>query len=182
MPKWDSDKIFSISAFVISVATLVTLMYQSKIMREHQEKSSFPKLELWHNNGDTRYQLQLSNTGMGPAILEGIQVIYNDSIYDIDPASFAHSYKDTLKTRWPLGTSSLKEGRVIEPGMKVYPINISDDSVRRHPIAELFRTEEATVVIRYSSVYEHLWEIKGTGTAPMLLDEDPIVIKQLLGD
>ena len=182
MPKWDSDKIFSVSAFVISVATLVTLMYQSKIMREHQEKTSFPKLELWHNNGDTRYQLQLSNTGLGPAVLEEIKILYKDSIYDLDPASFAHLYKDTLVTRFPLGTSSLRPGRVIEPGVKVFPINIRYDSVALHPIANLFRSEEAMVMIKYSSVYQHLWQIKGTGTAPYLLDEDPVVIKQLLGD
>lgn len=182
MAKWDSDKIFSVSAFVISVATLVTLMYQSKIMREHQEKTSFPKLELWHNIGDTRYQLELKNTGVGPAILESVQIVYEDSIYNMDPASFAKSYKDTIPTLLPLGTSSLRAGRVIEPGVNIWPINISTDSVRNHPITQLFWLEEATVVIRYSSVYEHQWEIKGTGTAPILLDQEPTVIQQLLGD
>lgn len=182
MSKWDSDKIFSVSAFVISLATLATLVYQSQIMREHQEKTSFPKLELWNNNSDTRYQLELKNTGLGPAVLEEIKVIFNDSIYNLDPASFAHFYKDSLRTRFPLGTSSLRKGRVIEPGVRVWPINISYDSIRKHPIANLFRSEEATVIIRYSSVYQHQWEIRGSGTAPTLVDEEPIVIKQLLGD
>ncbi|WP_420580828.1 hypothetical protein [Reichenbachiella sp.] len=182
MSKWDSDKIFSVSAFIISVATLATLVYQSQIMREHQEKTSFPKLELWNNNSDSRYQLELKNTGLGPAILEDIQVIFKDSVYQLDPASFAHYYKDTLKIRYPLGTSSLRKGRVIEPGVKVWPINISYDSIRSHPIANLFRSQDAQVVIRYSSVYQQYWEIVGTGTAPSLLDEDPLVIDQLLGD
>ncbi|MEO9802577.1 MAG: hypothetical protein ABJF04_04980 [Reichenbachiella sp.] len=182
MSKWDSDKIFSVSAFVISVATLATLVYQSQIMREHQEKTSFPKLELWNNNNGKNYQLELKNTGLGPAILEDIKVIFNDSIYDMDPASFAHLYKDSLNARLPLGTSSLRKGRVIEPGVRVWPININSDSIRKHPIANLFRREGASVVIRYSSVYQHQWEIRGTGTAPTLVDEEPIVIKQLLGD
>ncbi|MEP2025924.1 MAG: hypothetical protein ABJH98_05345 [Reichenbachiella sp.] len=182
MSKWDSDKIFSVSAFIISVATLATLVYQSKIMREHQEKTSFPKLELWHNIGDSRYQLELKNTGMGPAILESIQVEFKDSIYDMDPASFAKIYKDTIQDILPLSTSSLKAGRVVEPGINIWPINISTDSVRNHPITKLFWSEDATVVIRYSSVYEHHWEIKGTGTAPILLEEEPVIIKQLIGD
>ncbi|MEO9966692.1 MAG: hypothetical protein ABJF11_12925 [Reichenbachiella sp.] len=182
MSKWDSDKIFSVSAFLISVATLATLVYQSQIMREHQEKTSFPKLELWNNNSDTRYQLELKNTGMGPAILEEIKVVFNDSTYELDPAQFAHRYKDTLNALYPLGTSSLRKGRVIEPGVRAWPINISYDSIRNHPIANIFRSEEATVIIRYSSVYQHQWEIIGTGTAPTLLDEEPQVIKKLLGD
>ncbi|WP_422359487.1 hypothetical protein [Reichenbachiella sp.] len=182
MSKWDSDKIFSVSAFIISVATLATLVYQSQIMREHQEKTSFPKLELWNNNSDSRYQLELKNTGMGPAILEDIQVIFEDSIYQLDPASFARYFKDTLKTSYPLGTSSLRKGRVIEPGVRVWPINISYDSIKSHPIANVFRSEKAKVVIRYSSVYQHQWEIVGIGTVPNLLDEDPQIIDQLLGD
>lgn len=180
--KWDSDKIFSVSAFIISVATLATLVYQSQIMREHQEKTSFPKLELWNNTLDSKYQLELKNTGLGPAILESIEVIFNDSTYHIDPATFAHLYKDTLDSRLPLGTSSLSPGRVIEPGVKVWPINIVSDSIKQHPIANLFKSENAKVVIRYSSVYQHQWEVAGTGVAPILLDEDPLVIKQLLGD
>lgn len=182
MAKWDSDKIFSVSAFIISVATLATLVYQSQIMREHQEKTSFPKLELWNNNGDSLYQLELKNTGLGPAILESIKVVYNDSIYNLDPARFARYYKDSLDTRYPLGTSSLRTGRVIEPGVRVWPINIRTDSITQHPLANLFRTQQASVIIRYSSVYQQLWEIKGIGTTPVLLDEDPLIIDQLLGD
>lgn len=182
MSKWDSDKIFSVSAFIISVATLATLVYQSQIMREHQEKTSFPKLELWNNNTDSRFQLELKNTGLGPAIIEDIKVVFKDSTYNLDPASFARRYKDSLDSRYPLGTSSLRKGRVIEPGIRVWPINISDDSIQHHPIANLFRSQEAQVIIRYSSVYQQYWEIVGTGTAPTLLDEDPLVIDQLLGD
>lgn len=182
MAKWDSDKIFSVSAFIISVATLATLVYQSQIMREHQEKTSFPKLELWNNNYDRKYQLELKNTGLGPAILESIQVIYKDSTYNMDPARFAYHYGDTLEGSYPLGTSTLKAGRVIEPGVKVWPINITYDSIRSHPIAHIFRSVEAEVVIRYSSVYEHQWELKGTGSTPVLIEKEPEVIKSLLGD
>ena len=42
--KWNGEKSVSIAALVISVATLVSLMYQAKIMREHEIKSAFPKL------------------------------------------------------------------------------------------------------------------------------------------
>lgn len=182
MSKWDSDKIFSVSAFIISLATLVTLVYQSQIMREHQEKTSFPKLELWNNTSHNKYQLELKNTGLGPAILEDIKIVFNDSTYNLDPANFAHQYLDTLEQIYPLGNSSLQPGRVIEPGVKVWPLNIKYDSIRKHPIAKLFRSNSAQAVIRYSSVYEQHWEIKGTGTAPRLLHEEPVIIKQLLGD
>lgn len=180
MSKWDSDKIFSVSAFIISVATLATLVYQSQIMREHQEKTSFPKLEIWNNNGDRHYQLELKNTGLGPAIFEEIKIIYNDSTYKMDPGQFASNYADTLSSRLPLSTTSLRPGRVIEPGIRVWPINITYDSIRKHPIANIFRREEAKLVIKYSSVYEHQWSLEGIGTVPVLTEEEPSVIRQLL--
>ena len=180
MAKWDSDKIFSVSAFVISVATLVTLMYQSKIMREHEENSSFPKLELWNNNNDSRYQLYLVNTGLGPAIIEDIKVVYKDSIYDMDPARFARNYIDSMDVKYPLGTSTISKGKIIQPGGELFPINIRMDSIHLHPLVKPFNQNEFKVVIKYSSVYRQMWKLDGLRSIPKLIDEDPVVIEEML--
>lgn len=179
---WNSEKIVSTLALIISLVTLVTLMYQSKLMREHQEKSSFPKLETWSNTSNTRYQFEIKNTGLGPAIIEDIKIVYEDSTYDIGPRNFALAYLDSIPG-YKFSTTSITPGRIIEPGSKVWPINIQLDTlIWEHPIAKLFRSQKARVIIRYSSVYEKHWEIQGIGRVPVLLDNDPKVIEGLLGD
>lgn len=178
--RWNSEKIVSLSALIISLATLITLMYQSKIMREHEENSSFPKLELWNNTLDSKYQLELRNTGLGPAILENIKISYQDSIYDIDPRSFAKMYLDTVQFRYSLGTSTLSKGRIIQPGDYIWPIQIIKDSTYMHPLIEIFGEGEARVIINYSSVYGQHWQINGIGSIPELLKEKPKVINEML--
>lgn len=178
--RWNSEKVLSLSALVISLATLVTLMYQSKIMREHEENSSFPKLELWNNNLDTKYQLELKNTGLGPGILEDIKIAYKDSIYDLDPRGFARLYLDTVKFPYSLGTSTLVKGRIVQPGEKIWPIQILKDSAYKHPLVEIFGSGEANVIINYSSVYRQHWQIEGIGSIPILQEEEPQVISKML--
>lgn len=179
--KWSGDKLLGISALVISLATLISLVYQSRLMREHEMKSSFPKLELWHNNNSERFQLVLMNTGLGPAIIEDYYITYGDSIYQMDQQEFAHLYSDSIKVV-SFNSSSLRKGRIIQPGSEMNLVTLRLDSLKNHPLKTVFRTGEAELTLRYSSVYQQMWEINGVADIPTLLRDNPIVITRMMED
>ena len=179
--KWSGDKLVGISALVISLATLFTLIYQSRLMREHEMKSAFPKLELWHSNTSERFQLVLMNTGLGPAIIEDYYIMYADSLYQMDQQQFAHLSSDSIKNV-SFSSSSLRKGRIIQPGSEIKLISLKVDSVGNHPLKPLFIDNAADLTIKYSSVYHQMWEINGTADIPTLLGENPAVITRMMED
>lgn len=180
--KWSGDKLLGVSALIISLATLISLIYQARIMREHEMKSVFPKLELWNNRSDGKYSLTLVNTGVGPAMIEEVKVLYKDSLYDFDQAQFTRRYLDTLENlSW--GSSNIPKGRIIQAGQTVTTLQAFKDSTMKvNPIEVLWGNDAATLIIKYSSVYEQKWKLEGTGKAPVLLDEEATVIRSFLRD
>ena len=58
---WNADKILSISAFVVSIATLLTLLYQVQLaqnqvelVRVEQKASVLPYIEIWPQNQNSK--------------------------------------------------------------------------------------------------------------------------------
>ena len=54
---WNADKVLSISAFVVSIATLLALLYQVRLaqnqvelVRKEQKASVLPYIEIWSNS------------------------------------------------------------------------------------------------------------------------------------
>lgn len=180
--KWNSDKIMSMSALFVSMAMLASMVYQAKIMREHEENSSFPKLELWNNNNSTSYKLVLINTGLGPAIIESVQVAFEDSTYYMDHAQFIYHYIDSLENSIPFRYANLMEGQIIQPGEKIELLTCNKDSSRNNVAVDLFYFNKAKMLINYSSVYKQHWRLNGLGSIPQILTEEPKVIDQLLGN
>ena len=86
---WNSDKILSISAFVVSIATLLALLYQVKLaqnqvelVRKEQKASVMPYIEIWPNyTNKNSANLALINNGIGPAFIEEISVLSNEKVY-----------------------------------------------------------------------------------------------------
>lgn len=178
--KWSGDKLLGVSALIVSLATLFALVYQARIMREHEMKSAFPKLELWNNNSSEKFELVLINTGLGPAIIEDYFMTYEDSVYQMDQQEFAHHYSDSL-TKAAIGSSSMRKGRIIQPGSEISLLRLRLDSTRYHPLMEVFQGG-AELSLRYSSVYHQLWEINGVADIPELITDNPEVIDQMMGD
>lgn len=179
--KWSGDKLLGISALIISFATLISLIYQSRISREHEMKSAFPKLELWHNNSAEKFEWVLLNTGLGPGIIEDYYVVYEDSILQMDLQGFAHGYSDSLTNAIKIGTTSLTKGRIIQPGQELSLIRLGLDSVRNHPLLDALKYK-ASLTIKYSSVYDQMWLIEGVADIPKLIGEDAKVYQQMLED
>ena len=96
MKGWSSDRWLSLLAIIASLGTLFTVAYQTDLIRKQQYASVLPYLEIWNSTGGDSYRLILLNNGIGPAFVEGVNIYYRDTIYQMDPANFLA--KEIVKT------------------------------------------------------------------------------------
>jgi hypothetical protein len=174
------------TAVIVSLGTLIVLIYQSKIMREHEEKSAVPKLELWNDLSGGYYALSVINRGLGPAIIEKVTISYNEKEYNLDPMQFIYWYADSTKIEQPLiEGSSLYPGIIIPNEHKVV-LTRSTDSLSTSITKDLFYVgikKKAKVIIYYSSIYGKVWKLDGTGDLPNVqFDYEPSVFNELFND
>ena len=192
---WNAEKIISLSAFVISIATLLALMYQirlsgeqnelarkqQELVRKQQYASVLPYLEIWigTNSNDKLFDLRLRNNGVGPAFIEEISIVYDGQIYPGDPWMFYKTkimQEDTIR----MGFSNITSGRVIPAREEIAMLNsyASSSEEDQSKFRKWFgrpidRPELARVDVVYSSVYGERWVIKGfTGIPESLPGEE----------
>jgi hypothetical protein len=167
------DMILSIAATVISLCALITTYWQTKINREWQQASVWPRLafgESKRTDSDTKtamYDLKLGNTGIGPALIVRMTVKYRGQILPEDseqPRLSAFFYKAAKEykvqsTGRKLTTSQfeLRGGRVMAPDKGITLLNIEGDIAYHAAILEGLKHLE--VIIEYSSVYGETWQI-----------------------
>ena len=188
---WNADKIISLSAFVVSIATLLALMYQirlsgeqnelaqrqQELVRKQQYASVLPYLELLTgtNNGDRLFELILYNNGVGPAFVEEVRIVYNGQEYPGDPLNFYRAVvlgkEDTANI--DLATRSIYKGNLIPAGRETAMLTAytwASSPEERDRLSEWFSPtkdpELARVEIIYASVYGERWIVKGIGAIP----------------
>jgi len=118
MKKINFDKLITLMAIIVSAATLFMIVYQTNLIQKQQAASVLPYLEVWNTQpNDSTYKLVLVNNGVGPAFIESVSVIYQDSSY---PGDLLEFYKkviiksDTIE----MGHSNVKKGILIPAGMQ----------------------------------------------------------------
>lgn len=167
--KINTNTIIGVLATLVSLGTLFVLIYQSRLMREHEEKSSVPKLELWNDLSEGNYALSIFNKGLGPAIIEKVVVQYEAQDFDMDPMQFSFQYADSLSSgQSSVGGSSLYQGVIVQEGQKIRLMH-STDSASTALLKMLFyfgEQKKAKLVVHYSSIYGKVWKLDGTGDLP----------------
>ncbi|MFO7939053.1 MAG: hypothetical protein R6U66_04825 [Bacteroidales bacterium] len=157
--KLSSDKIVSIFAFVISMGTLFTFIYQTRIMQEHQRASHLPYLEVWHNNFSDKFEVILFNNGVGPAFITESHLTYKDSNYIFMYGQFFDDFDNSIKFR----NTHFTPGRVIPAGEHVVLFGVYDSTATK---SVLKRCSQIDFFIRYNSVFEESWTISKIGIPP----------------
>ena len=189
---WNADKIISLSAFVVSIATLLALMYQirlsgeqnelaqrqQELVRKQQYASVLPYLELQTgtNVGDRLFEFLLYNNGVGPAFIEEVRIIYDGQEYPGDLLNFYRAVvlgeEDTVVL--DLGTQGIYEGNLIPAGREISMLSAYAYASSLKERDQLFKwfgrptkaPELARVEIIYSSVYGERWIVRGIGAVP----------------
>ena len=168
--KINSDKVLSIAAFAISIATLIALMYQSNLVREQnkmmqkeQYASVMPYLSMGFmgNEDDSSFELFLKNDGTGPAFIKEINVRYKDSLYNISIIEFyTKILKIENKNNIKMLRSDIGKNTVIPVNKKVSLLTFYTNMEEAYDLFGAFGTTEATIEITYASIYDQRWKMK----------------------
>jgi len=168
--KINSDRVLSITAFIISIATLIALMYQSNLVREQnkmmqkeQYASVMPYLSMGFmgSEDDSSFELFLKNDGIGPAFIKEINIRYKDSLYNMPIIKF---YTEVLKVenknnvkllRYDIGKST-----VIPADREIPLLTFYTNQKEAMKLLGAIGTMEATIEITYASIYDQKWKMK----------------------
>jgi hypothetical protein len=166
------EMIISISATIISLCALVTTYWQTRINREWQQASVWPRLTFVpgsSTNTDTNtatYELGLANVGIGPALITDFIVKYRGEVLRAEPrgsrlSAFFHkaAAEQQVKSERTLRTSQreLDPGTVLTADKSTNLFSMKGDITYARAIEEGLKHLE--VIIQYSSVYGETWEV-----------------------
>lgn len=177
---WSTEKVVSFSAILISLFSFVALVYQTNLMRLEQQltreaelKSKMPYLMIANKNyGGPNYAIALFNKGLGPAIIDSFSIIVEDSVYQMDLATYFLEVVPEIADIDRLYYSNLLPGQLLPAGeeMELVGINNAQEATN-----ELLRVIEKGPDINYRliyrSVYDERWLLTSEEFFPVKLEE-----------
>ncbi len=156
----ETNRILSLTAIFVSVCTLFILIYQTHLSNKMyyleekaQKMSVFPYLQLGVSHSSQQYyRLLLTNTGVGPAMVKHVKILYKDSVYHMDPAFFLYNNIDETPDFY---YAAIDEGRLVPANETVEVIaNKTIGSTDIDYLANLFYSDVLNIAIEYTSIYE----------------------------
>lgn len=169
--KFSADRIVSISAILMSLMTLVVLIVQTNMIRNQQRSSVYPHMMIGNQGyGSENYKLVVSNNGIGPAIVESVEVIYEDSVYQMDLPTFLYANVKPMDTLENILHSNIYPGMLVPAEKKINVFEIVNDKSTALALIEMVAEIEFEMVIIYKSIYEERWKLSTNNGIPELLD------------
>lgn len=174
-----SDKIFGLTAMLISLVTLVIFVRQTNIMDKQSRLSAMPYLmfETSFNSYDNQFIFDLVNYGVGPAIIEGKTITYGGETYvmefdDFLRENFQEYGMDTINI---ISHASIYRGLAIPANGERTVIKVGGSKADYQKFIKFFQTiqTESPLLfdVSYRSIYGDQWYISSS-------DEIPKEIKQ----
>ncbi|KGE85124.1 MAG: hypothetical protein ACE362_28665 [Phaeodactylibacter xiamenensis] len=177
---WNTEKIMSTSAIMISLMSLIALFYQTNLMREEQElqrnaqlKSTMPYLMIANANyGGPNFSIVLSNKGIGPAIVDSTIVIYKDSAYQMDLPTFLYQEIPELSKISEIYHSNIAPGQLISPNERIEIFKVDNSQESANQFLQLLMAIDIDYRLIYRSVYDERWALTGESYFPVKLEEE----------
>ena len=183
MKKINADRVISVSAILLSVATLAMIFYQTSLTRKEQKASVMPSLEIGYStkgSGDNmKESIWVSNRGLGPAFIEEVRIIDNNKTIETDPYGFLSEIQTGDRVSY---FDRLYQGKIIPANDGLTTYEKVTDSTSQIILRNSFKfpygvnstttnTQDAAVIeIIYKSVYGDTWKIRSDQTTPIKLD------------
>lgn len=169
---WNLQNLATFTAVFISVCALVVSVMQTRIMKQQQEASVWPFVRWsiargWSNDTTGIFKIIVSNSGVGPAIIEKVVVRYNYKEYKADEIQLAINtmMKDCFNGSLSSSNMEAVEQLVLSAGQSLRYIEIVDPK-EACQLAKSFDSEERKIqdfdiIITYRDVYHNRWTING---------------------
>jgi hypothetical protein len=171
---WNADKIVSLSAILISLATMTIYLYQTHLIIKQQHASVMPYLMVGQSSlNDNHMVVNLQNNGLGPAFVEKFNVYYQGKKYEnCDLATFFNHYnlkKDTIQ----FGYGNLVVGQLIPANKEIEILLVSNNKKEAYKLRKYFWGMDKPIELEiiYSSIYGEKWRMRGNFARPEKLDD-----------
>jgi hypothetical protein len=171
---WNADKIVSLSAILISLATMTIYLYQTHLIIKQQHASVMPYLMVGQSsNGKSHMVVNLTNDGLGPAFVEKFNVYYQGKKYEnCDLPTFFYHYnikKDSIQ----FGYSSLIVGQLIPANKAIEVLFINNSDKDASKLKNYFWDTDKPIELEifYSSIYGEKWRMRGSFARPEKLED-----------
>ena len=154
-----AEMLIAICAVITSVIALFVAWDQGRVMRAQQHGSVFPVLQadgsISNTPGTRRLGLSFANSGVGPALIESVEVMRGDT-----RLVSLIEYRDRLPEGYQLSWTSMV-GRAVAPGDEVLAVEMvwpeGAISAEQHA-AVAAEWSDLTFEVCYCSVFERCWK------------------------
>lgn len=174
---WNTDRIVGFSAIFISLLTLVTFIYQTNLMKQQTALSVLPYLAVsssYSNGSNPSFKLVLINQGVGPAIIESQQIVFQGKTYREGFFEFIVEQIPGVDTLSGTSYGSMGYGTVLPSGDEIYLIasfgNQDAVDLISSRIEELNNSDLKYEII-YRSIYDERWKITEDSDLPIKLSK-----------
>ncbi|MGJ3235595.1 hypothetical protein [Marivirga sp.] len=180
----NADRIVSVSAIIVSLATLLMILYQTMLTRKEQHVSVMPSLMIGYGKsidslGIVDERIWLENKGLGPAFIENMFVIDSTGRYNVDLFDYFERINGNSGTD---GVVHIFPG-IIVPENSGRPLHVKKSSESSSVIlanyfefpyevdwSKRHNPKKAVIEIYYKSIYDDHWKIRSDSPIPVELD------------
>jgi hypothetical protein len=182
--KINTDRIVSLSAMVVGLGSLFIIIYQTQLIRQAQHASVLPYLMIAVHSNEQGVYVVLSNTGIGPAVIDDARIHYRGREIAGDPYQFYIGLHPDVSGA--VSVDNVMPGRLIPAGATIRMLGTEGAEPGQRLLGELLRlfeiaevprswyagagstgTEKAVIEITYSSVYGDRWRIRSDRIVPV---------------
>lgn len=171
-----SDKIFGLTAMLISLVTLIIFVRQTNIMDKQSRLSALPYLMVEQSTNSEQYRIQFSlvNHGVGPAIIESRKIVFDGKEYDQDFYQFMTESLPELDSIEPYNWSSVYKGQAIPANGRIVMVGIGKNQkefdIFLKVLKDLQSESNFYFEIIYTSIYGDRWKLSTDSEVPQQLD------------
>jgi hypothetical protein len=178
---FDADRLLGVSALVVGLGSLFVVVYQTHLTRQAQHASVRPYLYIQLMANTEATAVLLTNSGIGPALVDDVRVKYQGRDIVGDPYDFFTSQRPELGLA--LNVDKVIPGRLIPAGSTIQVLGSNTERerllvelLRLFEIAEVPRSwyattgtagaEKAVIEVTFSSVYGDRWRVRSDRIVP----------------
>jgi hypothetical protein len=145
-----------IMAIVINIITVSVYMYQAHIMQTQQHASAWPYLEWLPSFNEDTYYVEISNNGIGPAIIKNVDIHLDDKYFPHIDSLFI----ELIGTDYFPHYKSTVENRVLPAGKSIRLFQVNSAKWAQQ-VFDKMRKHEFKLSICYESIYGDAWTSEG---------------------
>lgn len=162
--EWDLGVVLALVAVLISICTMIISLVETSIMKKQQQSmTESAKASVWPyvtsqvttglNNGEIVFKLAIENKGVGPALINNLDVYYNDKPMEGSAISYVLKHCPEAVATNVFTNSSSKS--VLSPGEVKQVLGFSFKNADFLNFADF--TDKISSEFCYSNIYGDAW-------------------------